>query len=252
MIERLYHQRQHGVYHWSSIAIFALMAMVGPMRCRADLIIRIDDARLQAGSIGSVDVWVRSDASDTFSLVSYMLRIDPVAQVGGSLEFQPSFADGLDFHQNNAEQFDPNYLFAGNTEPSNFFAARQDPVRTRLVGTDESRTGNVTIASPTWYLLGRVELQHITPTPRTSHGTFRVSLMADPANSYFQNFDFDEFDPRQPKINPVSYSISNSGIITIASVPEPSSLLFFVSVLGIRQFRRSRQVIFVALSGDHR
>lgn len=227
-----------GLRYSLQIVFFVALAVLGSARCQADLLIRIDDATIQAGSVGSIDVWVRSDSSDTFSLASFMLRIDPITQVGGALEFQASFDDGVGMHQNNLEQFDPDYLFAGNTVVDNFFAARQDPVLTQLVGTDESSTGNVTINSPEWYLLGRVELQHTTPTPLTSRGRFRVSLIADPANTYFQNFDLDDFDLNQPRVNPISFSLDNAGVVRVVSVPEPSLLVIVVGVMGLIYFKR--------------
>ncbi len=45
---------------------------------------------MPAGTTGSVDVTIRSTSSDALLLASYRLRIEPVSESGGSLQFADS------------------------------------------------------------------------------------------------------------------------------------------------------------------
>jgi hypothetical protein len=205
--------------------------------CHADMIIRIDNTTFQAGSTGAIDIWGRSTITDAFDLLNYEIKIETIASIGGSLEFQPSFDSLSPIRQNNSEQSDTKYIFAGNTVSANFSAARQDN-KVSLVGTDFVNGGPITINAPDEFLLARVELQHITPTPITSSGSFRVSLVENPMRTFFLNSAVDT--PDQPKIDPVSFSIANSGIVTITAVPEPSSIFLLASIGGFFLWQRRR------------
>ncbi len=209
----------------------------------ADLILRFSSGTVESGGIGYIDLFAESNGTDTFTLFNYKVEISEVLLVnGGILEFQESFDSANPLKQLSSEQEQSNYIFAGKSTFDNFTSVRQDPNRLQLVGGDaEATVTPITISFGESYLLARLELQHITPTPGLSTGTFRVSLLQDPNQSYFQNLDLEDLDPNQPKIDPSSYSLLNSGIVTITAVPEPSSILLVASAIGLAIVRRRRR-----------
>lgn len=225
------------------IVVFLADTSLRPRDVNADLFVDVQDATLTSGGFGSIDVLVSSTGGiDTFSLFNYQFEITPINIVnGGLVEFQSSFVSADEKRQSNSEQDQGNYLFAGATSVSNFAAKRQDPNRLQLVGGDVRTDGNMDLTGSTKYLLARLELQHITPSPELSGGTFRVSLVQSPDLSYFQNLDLDNDDPAQPRIHADSYSLAGSGIVTIISaVPEPSSLsLVAISLCLVWRRRRA-------------
>lgn len=236
------------MFKWKIYQLLQHMLVLGlaavATTTRADMIVEIQNATIESGGRGFIDVLVSSDrvVGDTFSLYGYKFEITPITIIaGGVLEFQPSSNSLEPFRQSASEQSLDNYIFKGSTAANNLIAVRQDPNRQQIVGGDSRVAGNFTFTSPNQYLLARLELQHITPTPETSSGSFRVSLIQDPGQSYFQNLDLNDNDPAQPKINPVSYSASNSGLVTVvSSVPEPSSLVMALLACTWCFNRRSR------------
>lgn len=225
------------------VMVFFAATVLRPRDVNADLFVDVQDATLTSGGYGSIDVLVSSTGGiDTFSLFNYQFEITSVNTInGGLVEFQSSFVSVDDKRQSNSEQDQGNYLFAGSTNVANFAAKRQDPNRLQLVGGDVRTDGNMNLSGPTKYLLARLELQHITPSPELSAGTFRVSLVQSADLSYFQNLDLDNDDPLQPRIHADSYSLAGSGIVTIISaVPEPSSLsLMALSLCLVWRRRRA-------------
>lgn len=223
--------------------MFVGLALSFSNRASADLILSFGSGSVVSGGVGYIDLFVESGSSEsTFTLFNYKVEISPVSVInGGILEFQESFDSPNSLRQLSTEQGMTNYIFAGKSTFDNFTSVRQDPNRLQLVGGDVEATGTpITILAGQSYLLARLELQHITPTPGLSTGSFRVSLLQDPAQSYFQDLDLDDSDPAQPKIDPLSYSIANSGTVTITAVPEPSSMLLVGGAFGIAAFVRRR------------
>jgi hypothetical protein len=223
----------HELSKLSGYLFKALITFAGLSSClKADLVVNVQDASIPAGGRGFVDVFVQSNAADTFSLFNYKFEITPVTITGGGiLEFQASSTSNDVFKQLATEQALPNYVFNGSAIPDNFFAIRQDAItrRDQLVGGDVRVGGNFTYNTTGTYVLARLELQHITPNPAFSSGTYRVSLIQDPNLSYFQNLDIDDNDPAQPDIAANSYSTGNSGLVTIVAVPEPSSVCLLLA-----------------------
>ncbi|MFO0941312.1 MAG: PEP-CTERM sorting domain-containing protein [Pirellulales bacterium] len=214
---------------------------------RADFVVDIQDSTITSGGKGYVDVLVwNTGASDSFSLFNYKFQITEVNTVnGGTLEFRSSFSltapNDID-RQSNSEQFLANYIFAGSADAINFAATRQDTAKDQLSGGDNRSAGNInfsaTPSSPS--LLARLELQHITPNPDSSTGTFRIELVKNSALTYFQNLELLDDDPLQPIIAESSYT--NYGFVSIiTAVPEPSSFVL-LCISGLALLRRRRHI----------
>ncbi len=73
---------------------------------------------------------------------------------------------------------------------------------------------------PSERLLARIELDHVSLFPLTASGSYRISLVQSDTFTYFENNNGDRI-----AIDPISFSASNSGLITIvpAAVPEPAT-----------------------------
>lgn len=228
---------------WIVLLLAALPATV----VRADFVVDVQDSIITSGGKGFVDVVVWNTGSpDTFSQFNYKFQITEINTVnGGTLEFRSSFLlsapNDID-RQSNSEQFLSNYIFAGSADANNFAATRQDTAKDQLSGGDNRSAGNMifsaTQSSPS--ILARLELQHITPNPDSSTGTFRIELVKNSALTYFQNLDLADDDPLQPIIAESSYT--NYGFVSIiTAVPEPSSLAL-LCISGLVLLRRRRHI----------
>lgn len=141
-------------------------------------------------------------------------------------------------NQSNSEQDEPDYVFATNTDPTNFTA--NSASSTSLIGGDF--TADFMDSDPLGdYLLARLELMHTTPNADLAVGsTFQVSLVDSSAfTEFYDNAGF-------LASTPLSLSSFTSGTITVtsASVPEPSSfaMLGLIAVGGaIRSRWRKRR-----------
>ncbi len=193
--------------------------------CQAELIIDVQDASLTSGSLGFVDVFIRSDGTDFLNSASYVFQIQKISG-DGSLEFQAS-TGAPSPSQSNSEQSLSNYVFFPVTVSVNYLVNRLDPDLTRAAGGDFI-TPDVMLNSID-RLLVRLELQHTTPTPLTSFSEYRVFFANDPVNEFLNSIDVDPVG-----INAASFS--NFGTITISptAVPEPSSfaLVGCISAVG--------------------
>jgi len=199
--------------------------------CRADLIIDVQDATLTSGSLGFVDVFIRSDGTDLLNLASYVFQIQKISG-DGALQFQAS-SGAPSPSQSNSEQSLNNYVFFPVASSANYGVNRLDPDLTRAAGGDFI-TPNVML-NGTDRLLVRLELQHITPTPLFSFSEFRVFFANDLANEFENSFN-------RVGINAASFS--NFGTITVAptAVPEPSSMLLMsLGLVGTAAWRRRRK-----------
>ncbi|MCA9061535.1 MAG: PEP-CTERM sorting domain-containing protein [Planctomycetaceae bacterium] len=199
------------------IKFVLMLLLLTTTKVHADLIITFENSTVSSGGTGFIDVFIGSTGSDDLVLVGYEFSIAG-ADANGSLQFRDTL------NQIDDEQNDSRYVFAGDTDPLNFLAARQDPTVTGLAGTDFANSlTDVTLSSfDAPRLLARLELEHVTTTPSAAIGdTFAISLI--PVGSLFQDSAM--------VLNASTDSLPFSSIpgtitITSAAVPEPSSLMF--------------------------
>jgi hypothetical protein len=205
-----------------TLLIFGLLSVSWTSKARADLIIDVQDATLTAGGTGVVDVYVRSNGTDSISTFNLEFQITG---------FHPSGSLRFSSIQSNAVQqaTAPNYIFLNASSSSNFGYARQDPVLTTLIGGDQ-RIGNTnTTVTSSNLLLARLAIEHQTPTPLTASGVYQLSLVG--ANSLFADSNF----------TPLNIQSSTPGTITVTAVPEPSSGLLLGTCLCAASLKRRRK-----------
>jgi hypothetical protein len=210
----------------------------GDAVAHAALVIEIEDTTIDAGGLGTIDIFLRSDgtSSDNVAIASYRVAITTISESGGDLQFQASSNDIEVNRQNSLEQLEPSYVFFGDANPTNFLATRQDPNR-RLLQADDSTfsliDGSFTdrTIGPTNLLLARIELQHITPSPDTATGQYRISLVQDPGFTTFLDSTFTPIDINPDSfVNPANATDNfafGAGLVTVGvvAVPEPSSIV---------------------------
>lgn len=214
-----------------------MLALAAMNSARADVIVDIRSTTIALNGTGTVDVYISSSPgqSTLLSFADYRFRIVPVGNVSGELiflnEFQSSSPNDPQ-RQNNSEQTDPNYVFAGLTDAAHFGATIPNGNATELGGGDyataaiDSSSVNVTLGS-TPLLLARLE---IAQRQTVVGDTFRVELSLDPNFTSFQDTDF----------NSANFSQSGAGLITVTAVPEPSTSMLFglAMVTGWKRVRR--------------
>ena len=200
------------------IPLLAIIAiLVAKDSTRADMIITIDPKTFQAETRDYFDVYIESSIDQNLLLASYKLEITPQIGNTASLFFRSSY-DALDpanfDNQSISEQSASNYVFFGNTAESNFSANRQ-PNPLEFIGSDSEASGvtGISMLANQKYLLTRVEV--FTENPGT--GTFTINLVNDPTQTFFLDTSFVDVG-----IDSSSYAGST---FTIASIPEPSSML---------------------------
>lgn len=207
-----------------------------------DIIVEIQDTSIAAGGTGFIDVLISSTGTDNLFLTSYHFEITG-SIANGDLQFRP------DAFQTNVQQSvvaPIPYVFAGDTDAGNFFATRQDPVLTQIIGSDSTSSGTGISLTSTQALLARLQVEHITGTPLAAVGdTFTVTLInndngtpVDFTDDSTQFLD-DNFD--NLTIDALSYSGSGTITITSAAVPEPSTfaVLGFATITIVsRRWRR--------------
>ncbi len=213
-----------------------------PAAAFGDIILDVQDASISAGGTGFIDVLISSDGTDNLFRTAYHFEItDAVAN--GSLQFRPSVFQTND--QQSVVAPVP-YVFGADTDPGNFFATRQDPTVTQIIGGDNTLSGTGVSLTTTQTLLARLQVEHITGTPLAAVGdTFTVKLINSdngmPGDFTDDSTQFLDDSSNNLTIDPLSYSGSGTITITSAAVPEPSTLavLAFVSATFIgRRWRR--------------
>lgn len=201
-------------------------------RAKGDLIISVEAKTFAPQSNDSFNVYIESNVNQNLWFASYMFEIAPQAGNTASLFFRNSF-DITDLvnttRQSNSEQSLANYVFAGDLNMANFRSARQpDPLK--IIGRDLSNSGlGVTLAKDQKYLLTQLEVF----TQNPGDGSFRISLVKDPAQTIFQD------------VNGVDVTISEASFSSvpfqITAVPEPSSTVLGLGALISFLLTRSKR-----------
>ncbi len=226
----------------TSFALTLLVIGSATARVHADLTISLSDVTVAPGSMGTMDFTVSSNNSDTLSAFSLELLITPVGTPSSLLQFTSSQSDPY----GNA-----NYVFNSGSFGSDngvpFWSGPQEtyyPSDT-ITGGDMSDAflGYVTLPTPpdsSGALSYLASVQFLAPEGAMQGDQFQVSLVSDPNFTYFD----DQFG------NPLMYSSAMAGgLVTVSSVPEPSSLALLAipgacgGLLWCRRGRRSRTLI---------
>lgn len=225
--------------------ILILSCVLLSQAASAGVIVSVQNASVSAGGIGFVDVLISSTATNPVQFASYEFLISG-SILNGALQFR---SPQLSSEQTIAAP--SQYVFLGDTDPSNFSAVRNPLNFANLTGSDSTLSGtNITgdLNTGVFKLLARLELEHVTGTPLDAvNDTFSLMLV---------NTDPDPFDPLDDSTLFLDdlldvqiidgSSFSNFGTITItsAAVPEPSTfaLLAFLATAGIsrRLYKRTR------------
>ncbi len=189
----------------------------------AAIIVNVQDKTITAGSTSNfVDVFIRSsDGTDTLDFANYDFAI---SLVSGSSTLQFSGT------QNALQTGLPNYVFAGDAGPVTEVTLNNSQYAANA-GTISFNGVSLT-TSPNTALLARLEIDSVLGllTPAQANGNqFRISLV-NSGNTLF----LDE-NGATLGIDPSSFSLANSGLITIqssAAVPEPSTFAVIAMTLG--------------------
>jgi hypothetical protein len=218
-----------------------------PAAAFGDIIVDVQDASISAGGTGFIDVLISSTGTDNLYLTSYHFEITG-SVANGELQFRPNA------FQTNVQQSvvaPVPYVFSGDTNSGNFFANRQDPTLTQIIGGDSTLSGTGISLTSTQALLARLQVEHITGTPLAAVGdAFTVKLINDdngtPVDFTDDSTYFLDDSLNNLAIDPLSYSGSGTITITSAAVPEPSTfgVLGFASIafIGKRWRRRSHRI----------
>jgi len=198
-----------------------------PQSLNAALVFTFQDTSVVAGSSGSIEVFVSSTGTDFVTLMNFEFAItgsDP----SGVLNFNPIQTAAAEI------QNDPRYIFFNDSAA--YGVNLLDPIT--LVGGDSKASLPDVMVGGSPLLLARLQLEHITPTPLVSTGTYKISLVQG-LNSIFFDKDLGEVDID-------ASSFVNFGTVTISAVPEPSSILLsgaMAAVLGLRSRKLFRKKI---------
>ena len=214
----------------SNILLYMAILVFGyTVPAQAGIMVSVGNLDLQPGGSGFVNVMIKSSGSLTTDLNAYNFefRIDTLGAT--RLEFVSP--------QSDPQLIDPDYVFSGDSADA-IFAAPVGAVSTAVVPNDTFIGGDGTfsgndVAIGTSQLLARLEVKTATLLPPVAGDQFTISLIPS-GNTFF----VDSF------YNSVSFT-STPGTVTIAqSVPEPSSLLLWLSLgaLGLiaAGFRHNR------------
>lgn len=202
----------------------------------AGLVVSIANAQFLPGQGGTLDIFVRSDDVDRLSNFGFSLRIEQRGATNTQLRFATP--------QSDSQLGSLNYVFqAGSIKRDGDSALNIAPsavgststtiyLNDSFVGTDSfvSNTEIATTIGTTNQLLARLDLVSGPGFLGTSEGdSFRVRL---------QDGAFTQF--LDDNLAAISYS-SNVAIITVAAVPEPSSLHMFAIGCVARLIVRRRR-----------
>ena len=182
-------------------------------RARAGAIITLDDVTVAPGGMGTMDITVTSDSSDTLSAFGLELQITPVS-AASVLQFTTSQPDP--YGNSNYVFYNESFNADNGSIPFWNVSSPPSPFLTILGGdSDDSNQGYVSIPStPGGSRTYLATVQFQAPQGATQGDTFQISLVNDPNFTYFaydQNYDL------------LNYT-STGGTVMISSVPEPSSL----------------------------
>lgn len=229
-MNRMYNNFLRAVFA-AMLAGFISTWLVGTSK--ADLIIEFGSTSFSPGGSGSIDVFVRSsDGLDSFNFFSAKFQIVPV-NGPGFLYFKPSF-DSMSPNdaskQTNAEVNTDSYVFYLDSQ--SFDASVNEVPPLNMVQSDFATSNKpVPTAIQDRFLLASLDLYH--QTEGAGDASYRVFLVEDSDQTFFENLD-------QDRLGVDSRSYSNSGLVTITSVPEPSTTVLLVGSLCGFVFARRR------------
>lgn len=222
-------------------SIFALLIVAPAASVRAELAIVASNLTLAPGGVGTMNFTVTSNSGDQLMDFGLGLQIKKVGSPTSLIQFTSSQPDPY----GNA-----NYVFAGESSGADaslpFWGAPQEKAfpSDMITGgdTDDGSTaGYVTIPStPGGLHTFLASVQFSAPKGATAGDRFQVVLLTDSGLTYFDT----------PNGTLLSYSIqAGGGLVTIASVPEPSSALtgligatFLGAAEGFRRRRSGRRL----------
>ena len=208
---------------------------------RADLTVTLTDATVAPGGTGTVDINVTStNGTDTLSAFNLELLITGVGTPAANLHFSSGIDQPVPYGN-------PDYVFAGESSNNDLslplWSDPTNPPTYNVITGGDSDDGNgstpgyVTIPStpgaPRTYL-ATVQFS-LPPGAGTPGDQYNISLVNDPGQTYFDD----------PCNNPLQYT-ANEATVTIASVPEPSTLpvvilcIFGGMLYSYRNFRSPR------------
>jgi len=213
-------------------AVFSLFVSAACIPTHAGVIVAVQNASLAAGGSGFVDVVISSDATDNLDAFGYDFQILDVGSPVGSLRFER--ISGAT--QSNSEVTDSSYVFFGDSDGFDSFP-NNGPAFNRVQGGDFTASLLGTNLPATNLLLARLELYHDLPTgvpPASAAGDlFTISLLPG-IDTFFWDSAGDD----------LVLANSFSGTVTIAAVPEPSSLALLGTILGFFAVKRCRRSSF--------
>ena len=205
---------------------------------QADIIVDVQDATINAGGTGTVDVLISSNglSTDQFDFASYVFGITPVGSPSTTLQFAEP--------QSTAESGLGTYVFAPDLAVGGLEFFVNDP--SEVEGFDSTDTGSLITLSSSPQLLAQLDLEHLPFGAGLGAGDqFRITLLS---TSAFGGSDTEFLNGLTPaniaadSFNPLGIG---GGLITVtsasAAVPEPGTfaatgLLF----LGVCYRRRRR------------
>lgn len=209
--------------------ILFIQAICTASTSQAGIMVAVENASIQAGSIGSLNVRLISD-SVLDNLWGYGIELEIVSSNGRILEFAHIGGTPADTHLTN-----PDYVFsasgsAGITSGQTGFVGPN----TTYVGLDasDSVTG---IPGSFNSLLITLDLTTLTSMAPVAGDSFSINVVTSNGNTFFVDPSFNEIVP---------LVISNQGVVTITgltAVPEPSPACILLGLLLTTVFLRRRQ-----------
>ncbi|MFO1000539.1 MAG: hypothetical protein U0936_09375 [Planctomycetaceae bacterium] len=215
--------------------------------CFADIIVEVQNGSISTGGIGFIDVLISSDATDNLFQTAYHFEITGSA-ANGSLQFR---SDPFQTNDQQSVIAPAPYVFGADIDPGNFFATRQDPTLTQIIGGDNTQSGAGVSLTSTQLLLTRLYVEHITGTPLAAVGDIFTIKLINNDNSTPGDFTDDSTQFKDDLMNnltidPLSYSGSGTITISSAAVPEPSTFAALATVVAaILQERLRRRKVQV-------
>jgi hypothetical protein len=197
-------------------SVFGFLVLIMPAicnasACHAGIMVAVENATIQAGSTGSVNVRLIS-GSVLDNLWGYGIELEIVSSNGRILEFAHTGGTPADTHLTS-----PDYVFsasgsAGITSGQTGFVGPN----TTYVGLDASDSV-LGIYGPFNSLLVTLDLKTLTSMAPVAGDTFSINVVTSNGNTFFVDPSFADIDP---------LFTTSHGVVTItgfAAVPEPGS-----------------------------
>ncbi|MFO0911021.1 MAG: PEP-CTERM sorting domain-containing protein [Isosphaeraceae bacterium] len=205
------------MYRTTLLGLIALGLLAAP--ANAQVIVTVQDATINEGQTGYVDVLISSTTNAPLSLFGFEFRI------AGTTANRLLFVNP----QPTAYLTDPNYVLFGDSliEMSNLPVGNVTQTTVpddTFIGGDYSNTFSDVILPVTPKLLARLQITAATVLPPLGGETYTLSLILNnpppgpPNNSYYTFFQDSLFNEI-----PLDPSSRLQGTITVQSVPEPGT-----------------------------